>query len=349
MATSEQQNLVTGFFAKFLQDNREQLNQKFLLARQQYPQLESETFYQHLRTFIYPLANASAKNSPSKALEFAEKGYSLILYLLGKEFIGNNCKSFQVKKAWEQIFELGKPYIEREPYAICKALSNAILNLHFQYQKPLQAWLELLAAYPKNRTWQGFLNFGLVSSWRCGLAHYRESAENILQQLDKEELAILFSLSPSKLEKESFLQAVLEKPWLSPTKICQGRSNYNSLAIQTVGGFSGYGQEFSIPPQISLVEGHIIITSGANDYRLFADRYGTMLVKTDINSILQEDTNLVENTVEHYRIDKEGEITYKNLKKRFPELVSYQNAIEYQETLLITHPNSYFVYLIHPS
>ena len=348
MATRKQQSLVKGFFATFLQENREQLNQKFLLAQQQHPSLQAEFFYKYLQTYLYPFTNSLAKSSPEKAQEFAQKGYELILFLLCKEFIGPNCKAQHVKEAWEQIFSIADPYIQVEPYAISKALTNAIINFHLQYQKPSKSWLELLSQYPKDRDWQSFLNFGLIASWRCGLAHYQESAQNLLQQLDAEELAILFTLPPEKIQRESFLQTLSEKPWLSPQKIMQKRNSYNSLSLRTLGGFSGYGREFSTPPEIALLAENIIITSGASDYRLFVDQFGLILLKTNAHHFLSEDTKIVENNTNKYSISQEGEVRYGKITKRFPELASYNNALEYMDCLLLTHPNSYFIYLVHP-
>lgn len=262
-------------FSQTLIAQRERLNAKFVEARHAQPALDAATFSTVLREQCAPIVNAVAQTHPNAVPVVTEALYDLALDLTGQGLLGNGARYGLMNVAWTTVLpKLARPIAE-QPQRVVSAVSNGLYNLLQTPGAQAQTWLtgiEKLATI--NMPLDAFLQSGQVLAWRCGMAHYRDSALALCQQLPESAIQIVLSLPPHANTK-SVLAQLMGNPWFRPDRPTPTSKSLRVVA--RVGTFRGFGGVFMAPPAITITQGQFTLKDGDQTWLLTADAFGATL------------------------------------------------------------------------
>jgi hypothetical protein len=107
-----------------------------------------------------------------------------------------------------------------------------------------------------------------VLAWRCGLAHFRDSA---LAASDRLPPALALSAVGAKQTDDwpATRARLLAEPWFHP-----GRDAVKGESAAQAGGFRGFGGPFVEPPRVAATESQLFVSSADQYWLLCADAFG---------------------------------------------------------------------------
>lgn len=270
--------------------NRDRYNTMFAVARRARPRLESGLFEQNLKRYLAPLIT-----EPSTSL--VPELYAVVLELTGVELFE---RSPAVRALWEELLPKAGPLLETAPGRTVASLTNAVTNLESEPGADWRFWLtrmeKSLSVCQSGEMW---LQVAQVLAWVAGMAHYRESAQELASRLPAE---VTEALVPR-------WDRVSRDPWWPR------RPQDNGLIkVHTVGGFLGFGGLFRRPPEvITAASERFLVSDGANEWMLFSDGFGATLKRV-------HDVDLQDGPAQAVTVSESGEIEWAGKRFRFPDL-----------------------------
>jgi hypothetical protein len=260
-------------FAEFLRAHRDELNQRFALARRRWPALDGDAFLGFLRDSAGPLCAATAAVLPASAERVARAAYEVGLELVGQRLMGPGARDVWIARGWRLLGAHAAALVGEEPESLLVAISNALHHLATTPgARPGDFLAELERLAPRCADPAQLLAVGKVAGWRAGLAHFRSSALAVADTLPEPlALAAVGSSGPSPWRE---VEARLARdPWFDP-------QSDDPAAVQVmarVGGFRGFGGAFPVPPTVTSEDDCFIVQSGTERWLLTADRHGATL------------------------------------------------------------------------
>ncbi len=241
-----------------LTERRERYNAAFTLARRARPRLDGEQFAHNLRALLAPVVAGLPAEQAKAAIEPL---YDLCLNLTASEHFRRSPALLEV---WTRLLPLAGKELAEMPAYLAAALSNAAYNLEREAQTNVAGWFEMMERlHPLCISPEVWLKAGQVAAWLCGMAHFREQAIALGEQLTPELQHVLHP---------NWAQAV-QDPWygLRP-------DDARPKVVRTVGSFLGFGGRFRQPPWVAYCgAGRFLVEDGTESWVLSSDCFGSTL------------------------------------------------------------------------
>lgn len=286
--------MISAVFTAILKSGREEFNAQYALAKKQFPALEAESFSNFLRSTLDPLVVRVHSTNPEAAVAVAQAGYEVGLELVAQRLVGAQARHPWIQQLWDEVLPGAEQHVTAAPREVIGALSNAAHQLGTVPGARPQDWLGILTRLaPLAESPETFLKAGQVAAWRCGLAHYRESALAVADLLPPA-LALAALTVPERQGDETgssqtageavaiwpeIRQRLQEGRWTRGLGN-NGRGGHGQLEPSTprlmrrTGSFSGFGGLFPEPPRLVVAQDQIYVRSGAEGWLLTADAFG---------------------------------------------------------------------------
>ncbi len=324
---------VSSLFADLLNSRRGTFNQLFARMRWEHPNLDPAGFMRLLEDVLDPLLLSLAENAdPSVLPGVVETLYDLLLRLYARNLVGEKRRMDWVQKGWEDLLPALAPHLLISPGRTAAACSNALFNL--AGADPAR-WIRVMKALGKVTDGPDvLLAAGKVLGWRCGLAHYRDSALRLAENLPKDVIRLIFDLPQEILPAEA-LRRMAADPWWQP----DGEDRPALKVARIVGNFSGFGGVFETPPVVFAHKGRLLARDAVRTWQVFADSFGTAFQPAKSPNPVQPDHAV--------RLQKEGWLHHEGRKFRVPGLEAMSSSAALDHTLAVAQPISHRILLIH--
>ncbi|EIC20342.1 hypothetical protein [Thiorhodovibrio frisius] len=336
--------------AEALLRRRDDYNQRFLRARYLQRRLAPDDFQDVLRRYAAPVAEGLAERTSSDAEldTIVSALYDLCLQLTAQDLLGSRARVPVLAELFDELLPCLAGLIAEQPERVLVALCNAAYNLALEPAADPRCWIaRLVALAPRLASVDALLLAGQVAAWRCGMAHYRESALQAARQLEPDLLAALVDQPQIQNEPQSEAQnekaaerllAALSDPWFDPA----ARVGEKRLQrVGRVGGFVGFDGPFIEPPEVTRFGERIYALDSQQAWLLFADRFGQVLKGqgSDLPAGAPDDST-------HFDIDTDGRVSCGKHRARFPELAGWRSAASTEHSLVVTLPHSHYLFLV---
>ena len=368
--------MVTGEAARWLEDRREELNQRFLLARRRFPALTPEEVLPVLATALPPLAEGGG------AGELLDAVYDLVLLHAGRDRFATHPG---LKTLLEEAFPRLRKLLLREPRSLVPALSNAVENVGARGAEYARA-IAIVGAELDDPAL--LLRAGAVLAWRLGEARLRESALGEAEALPARALLAALALEgwpasaaplalaalrndawqpPGERVSERALEALARSPEAAPQLAERLRkAPVPPLAewrlVARVGDFSGLGGAFDVPPL--LLEGserhRLRVRCGDVWFAIDADAFGAVAVREppgDAQVRVPEGGKGILRKLraqarasrgDGCKLGQDGELTVCAETSRFDAIAGGSSFAALDGAVAVTHPDSHRIRVLAP-
>jgi hypothetical protein len=331
--------------ARILESGRDDFNARFNHTRRYLPKLDAGKFIEHLRDTVTPIVEAVDQKFPDQTSAVVGKLYYLSLELVGREMLGPASRYPAIRDGWQRLLAVLPHLVAKDPEGMARAVTNALYNLSLQTGALPGNWIDtMLWLGPNCPDTAWFLECGKVTAWRCGMAHYRQTALEASRKLDQDWARAALGLHPSdrKTPIGEIIDRLQQDPWLNPAQL-EGEARPRELKIvAAVGGFRGFGGVFLTPPDVVRVENQFVVFDTQGEWFLHADVFGTTFLRTDSRKTNAKPSS---NTGD-FQIDPKGRVTRGKERKDFPELAGSESWAADDSTLAVTIPLSHKVFLV---
>ncbi|MEZ0369932.1 MAG: hypothetical protein ACAI44_12670 [Candidatus Sericytochromatia bacterium] len=320
-------------FTALLQRQRQAFNALFFQARNYAHQLGPEAVYAFLEQTLQPVVMAVEPYLDKESLDrLALELTVLALDLLGKQLLNPAGPFALIEAGWRRLFCRFPSLLAAAPRPAIAAVSNALVQLCLHPGAKPEAWLdglERLGGHCPDLA--AFLQLGQVLSWRCGLAHYRAGALELLPRLPEAVQQALLGGLP--------LTAWLASPW------CKQSLNGSGLSIvHATGSFAGWGGKLFEPPRMTWSGDALLVADSQACWYLFADAFGESWHQRGEDPELG--LAMQPREMGPWRIDGDGTVSLGPLTRRFPQLANWRHASGTSHTLAVSQHHSFRIYLV---
>lgn len=262
---------ISDDFANILRAERERCNARFAEARHRHADLDAQAFLAWLATAVDPLVTLVAQQAPQAAGRVAAALYDASLELVGAKLAGPAARQRHLERAWQTVLPAALPWLAVDPVRVVHGISNAVHHLSVTPGAGVTDWIEGMARVrPHCGDLDTWLRFGQFLAWRCGLAHFRDSALALADALP--ERLVLGTLSVHDGRTWDHVRDELRgRRWWLP------EAQPAMRLVRRVGGFSGFGEPFRQLPVVFATGERILIKSGEDQWIVECDSYGTTL------------------------------------------------------------------------
>lgn len=288
--------MISSAFTAILKSGREEFNAQYALAKKQFPALEAEAFSNFLQATVDPLVVKVHSTNPEAAGPVAQAAYEVGLELVAQRLVGAQARHPWIQQLWDEVLPAAEQHVTAAPREVIGALSNAAHQLGSVPGAQAQDWLAVLTRVaPLSDSAGSFLKAGQVAAWRCGLAHYRESALAVADTLPPA-LALAALTVPGKLNGDSashpaespapdasawpeIRQRLQDGRWTrglgNNGRNPSGRNDPGAPRLmRRTGSFRGFGGLFPEPPRLVVAQDQLYVRSGNDGWLLTADAFG---------------------------------------------------------------------------
>lgn len=339
-----------------LEENRHALNARYLQRKAQGAKIDAQLWLQHVQQRILPLVDAvyeseRQRDSAQVNSEIQSRCYqtliqlyevSLDLFSAGHFAETTGLLPEALAALWDKALPDLASILAKNPKQVAGKLSNGVLSIAKSQSGSVQVWLDCLKRIAgKLNSVDELLRAGEVAAWVAGLPEYRTAALEIAKQLPAQIMAGIFNLPGdlSEIALSKLLQSWRENPWQS---LDSGQEATGVRLVARCGAFQGYGGVFLFPPTVFEQDRHIFASDGKSVWMLLADGFGQTFCRSELSSVASK-----------YRaakgspaIDKSGNITWDDHCVAVPELEGWSSAAFDGQTLAVTVPTSFHIYLI---
>lgn len=263
-----------GAFAAAVRDSRADLNNRFNVARHQFPALSGDDLLDFLRENVAPGAEAVAAVDPGATRDFVVAAYDAALLLCGQKLTGPAGRAAAIADGWREILPIAARHTARAPGRVIAAISNALYALSGSPGARPRDWIDGMrrVATPAADV-EEFLRAGQVLAWLAGLAHLRPGALEVARGLPA---ALLPALFGTKTIDAAALSRLGADPWFDPRRPIAG-----PRVVREVGIFRGFGGEFLSPPRVAGSDDGWLVESAGEYWLLTADAFGATFHRAD--------------------------------------------------------------------
>lgn len=266
--------MVSRAFADVLAARRSSLNDLVREAARRLPASRDDTFLWFLKEGVDPVVTAVEQLDQSRLPVAVLAAYEVALELAGRALVGPSARSPALGEAWRRLFPQLAGLIATQPAAVLGLLSNAIIHLERIGGARVGQWSDELAALaPHLQSVEQLRVVGQILAWRAGAAHFRAGAIAAAAALP-EGLALRAFGAGAYSAWQAFRQEAEHDPWWSG-------GDPHAMRERRVGGFSGFGGPFAMPPDILAAGEAFLMKSGDRHCLLIADAYGVVLRPAD--------------------------------------------------------------------
>jgi hypothetical protein len=329
--------------AKALERRRAFYNALFAEARGQHAELEPEDTLEHLRLRVAPAFAALpdlSRDAEDRALEAL---YRASLQLLSRRLAGRHALG-SINVVWEQLLPRLVPLLAIAPRRVVALLSNAAFNLdQVPSARPAEWLARMLAVADHCGDMETLAAAGQIAAWRAGLPQFRTEALRRCAQFQPAALAALLG-SKDDASTAAATDALVRR--LSSRRFAYSSAETLSLTpLGSLGGFTGFGGQFSTPPKLSLFGGEMIAHDHDTAWQIHADAFGALLRR---RQSIPESTKpaSARSALGQFVVEADGRVRHGELGAHFPELAGATEFVADAELLAVALPRSHYVYLI---
>lgn len=258
-----------------LTELRERINTVFSMARHHNPSLSEELFGQRLLCYGNSLS-AVMEGAPSDAFREAVSALAdVLLDLIGKGVIGEGGRYPGFEEDFARIAFRFSVALAESPRKLLASLANARLKLESYSAARSSEWMMRMETLDARLPASAVLAAGVVSAWVCGLSALRDAALTQLASLPETTAYPLFRLEGFDGGMAALIGRLKEDLWFDPAYPAA-----EGPVFKDAGGFLGFDGPFLRPPEVYADDGVFLLFDGETFFRLFADAFGAMLVRT---------------------------------------------------------------------
>lgn len=327
-------------FPQILQADRARFNAQFAAARGQYPRLDGDEWLLILREMVAPIVEASSQQIPERAPEVGAALYEAGLELLGRDLLGPRARHPLINAGWRLLLPSLATQLNQNPRRTIALVSNALHTLAAQPSARPANWIERMQAVaPHCADVEILANAGFVAAWRCGLAHYRARAVELLSQLPPEIGATVAHRWDTAENWIATRERIVHDAWFDPD---QAEDAPRTLRVKwIVGAFTGFGGVFTRPPQVVRRDRRFWAGDGHGWFLLNADAFGATLQSVGAVAPGAADEHATE-----FQLKSNGKVLWGDQSAQFPQLANASSSAADQSTLMATIPLSHSVYVV---
>ncbi len=258
----------------------------------------------------------------------------------------------ELSRLWREVLPGLAPLVAREPERVSGALSNAAVNLD-AYSARLDQWLnELARVGPLCESVSQLLQVNGVLAWRAGLARLRNSSLNLLRGLPPELAARTMGLKGAfdGSDWPQTLNRICRDRWFDPAKAAEpGITKETIREVARVADYRGMGGELMDLPVVFMDSEQLYVTDLQNTYRMEVDCFGCNLHAAP-EVTLPKTPRMKSKNVQLNgwpSIDAVGKVVWRNHERHMSYLAASNSQACDGQTLAVTIPTSFHVYLIN--
>jgi hypothetical protein len=325
--------------AEALRADRESLNQRFALRQRGGARIDDGAFQEHLRTTVNELIGGVASVQPERVRAVVNALFDVSLDLFAAGLLGPGTKHPHVGAAWREVLPAAARLLARDPARVAGCLSNAVDHLVAHASARPAEWIDAMRTLsPHCDSVAQWLDAGKVMAWRAGLVQYRSAALQRAREMPWK-LAARCSGSPDDITEPEWhkrLDRFEADRWFS--------GNVDGAApslriVRTTGDFRGFGGRCLRPPTVTANDRGLFALDGNESWQLLADAFGTLWHR----AALARTKPTAEAKV---AIDARGRVTWDGMQRDFAELAGPSSSACDGQTLAVTLPTSYHVFLV---
>lgn len=242
------------------------------------------------------------------------------------KILGGSAHSYienEYRNAWLML-QVMPDLLATQPLRLLKAVNSAIDSIREHQPEQVSTWIESMGKLaPHCSTVDEFLNCGRIVAWSLGLAQLRDKALDVCK-----------NIKPALKTRiqEQCLQGIALETALN--------SNWHNISQPEfsgeVGGFIGYGANFTQVPLVALVNNHIVATDHKTCNILYADSFGKVL--------LPEVPYPVESVVQQINL----QAWWRFVEKYGKTIIGFEDvssSVMLNSTLVLTRTSSHYLYI----
>jgi hypothetical protein len=330
--------------AKALERKRAHYNALFAEARQRNLELEPADLVLHLKGRVAPIFAALPELSPEAQDRVLDVLYKASLELLTRRLLGNQARG-SINRVWEALLPRVAPLIAVAPRRVVAALSNAAFNLDQELSARPEQWLaSMVAVAPHCSDLETLVAAGQVAAWRAGLPQFRTNALALCGAFSPELCALLLAGADTAQIPVGVnaIERLQSRRFVYP--------NGDGLALTllgSLGGFSGFGGQFSTPPTLLQVDGTLIAQDHESAWEVHADCFGALLRRRPSGVIEQTKPRARSNAGQGgLQLSVDGQVSAGDLTAHFPQFEAAAHFVSDAELLLVVPARSHVVALV---
>ncbi len=331
-------------FLAALEADRAELNQRFKVISHQGSPLDGQAFNEHLIKRVEPIVSAVASVYPERVRPTTRELFEVSLQLFRAGYWAGQSRLPELSRLWEVVLpKLGK-LVAREPERVSGSLSNALINLAI-YPVRLQEWLDELASRAQEcDSVSQLLEVASVLAWRTGLVLLRKRSLELLAQLPRGLAARTLGL-PNSLDEaqwQDLLTRMEHDRWFNPAQ--QREADRPAIVEQRrVANYRGLGGSLLDLPQVFRHESGLYVTDQTSSWRIQADCFGCILQSAELPSPSATSGASPSPTAS---IQPDGNVSWHGHQQTFDYLARSTSQACDGQTLAVTLPDSFHVYLL---
>jgi hypothetical protein len=271
--------LVGGAFAEHLAANRDAINQAVLAAARQSTAFDAAAFAGVLRDTVAPIVDAVDRQGEGFVGVVSQALVEIALDLSAQgRFDG------AVRDGWQQLLPAVASSLAVDPRRVIASVTNALDTLGRVPGARPDRWRSRMVAVAEIAVGPDeLLAAGQVAAWCSGMAAYRSQALTVAESLAPPVASAALGLA-SGADVASALERLRADPWYDPSRPPTGQTAPTDVGgrprvRREVGAFRGFGGTFLRPPVLVAVDGHVRVTDGAESWFVFADVFGSAVVR----------------------------------------------------------------------
>ena len=225
-----------------------------------------DAFGQFLSNEVETIMRAVAEAAPERLPAVLLVAYDIALELLGQTLAGPRARSRMVSQVWGALVPCYADLLARHPAEVLGTLTNAAVHLESINGVRTGQWLDQMAALAPHITDVAELKAaGQLLAWRAGAAHFRLGALDAAAALP-EHLALAALGVQGQPDWPALLARLRDDPW-----------HDDAEGAREVGSFTGFGGEFSVPPEVRAYPDGFLVKCEERYFLLVADARGAVL------------------------------------------------------------------------
>lgn len=277
--------MVSPLLANVLAARRPLFNQMVAEARHRAPGMDLSAFRAFVSDTLDPMCVALGKVDEQATVATIEAAFGIGLDLVAQGLAGPGARQPWIDRAWRQLATPMRHLLATAPADILGTVTNAVVRLGGVPGANVEQWIaDLSTLAPSCATLDALRTVGALCAWRAGMAHLRVAALDQAGRIEPSLAAAAVGASGRAwAELEPRLRA---DRWWHPDHgvATQGRA---------VGGFTGFGGPFAVPPVARATADGFVVQSGERYFLVVCDAFGAVVLPATAAEFTQADTGSV--------------------------------------------------------
>jgi hypothetical protein len=273
--------MVSPLLANVLAARRPLFNQRVADARHRTPGLDLTAFSGFVNDTLDPMCMALGKFDEQATVAVIEAAFAIGLDLVGQGLAGPSARDPWIDRAWRQLAAPMAHLLAASPEDTLGTLANAVVRLCSVPGVDVQAWItDLSALAPRCADLAALRSVGALCAWRAGMAHLRAAALEQGKAIDPS-LAAAAVGAPDQAWAELEPRLRSDRWWHPQRGAKEGG--------RAVGGFTGFGGPFGVPPMARATADGFVVQSGDRYFLVMCDAFGAVVLPATAAEFTQAD------------------------------------------------------------